>query len=637
LTLAGKSSFLCLTVEGLSLPGRDTDEALAVTRSPQPLRSLFVNSRAMHVAPSTVMTLLGVLGLLVTGLATLLWWTRRSYPGFGRWATAGPLAALSLFLLRLRPNVPDWVSMVGANAVLVFASVLYVEGARQLRGRPPRSGLVHAGGVLTVASYAFFFYVVRSANGRAAVMSAFMGVVLLLAAITLLRPIHAARSFGLWLTAGLFALCGAIHLVRAMYCSLGPPLTGLFLSGVQGALDFGTAVPMSLFPIGFLLLADERVLSDLIVAKERVWRADAEVARQREAEAVLRESERQFRTMANAAPVLIWMSGPDQLCTFFNQGWLEFTGRSLESELGNGWAQGVHPKDLAGSLESYATAFHKREPFRMEYRLRRHDGEYRWIFVRGVPRFNVDDSFAGYVGSAFDITERKFAEEALSTLSQRLIGAHEEERTRLARELHDDIAQRLTVLTWRLGGLKPGLPALSTVDLGNVIGETCQQITDICHDIQALSHRLNGSKVELLGIEGAAAGLCQELSDLKGLAIAFHSENIPRELPQELSLCLFRVLQEALQNAIKHSGSRHVHVSLTGGVNEIELIVRDSGIGFAPEHAIKGRGLGLSSMKERLKLVNGHLFVDSKPGHGTAIQARVPPTLNIRSAEAAGG
>jgi hypothetical protein len=273
LTRACKSSFLCLTVEGLSLQARPQLFFAVTTRNHNVFESQFAHNRAMHVHTSTVMTLLGVLGLLLTGLATLLWWTRRSYPGFGRWATAGPLAALSLFLMSLRPNAPDWVSMVGANAVLAFASVLYVEGARQLRGRPPRSALVHAGSVLAVVSNAFFVYVVRSANARAAVMSAFMGGVLLLAAITLLRRIRAARSFGLWLTAGLFALCGVTHLVRAVYCSLGPPITGLFLSGVQGALDFGTAVPMSLFPIGFLLLADERVLSDLIVAKERVWRA----------------------------------------------------------------------------------------------------------------------------------------------------------------------------------------------------------------------------------------------------------------------------------------------------------------------------------------------------------------------------
>jgi signal transduction histidine kinase len=106
--------------------------------------------------------------------------------------------------------------------------------------------------------------------------------------------------------------------------------------------------------------------------------------------------------------------------------------------------------------------------------------------------------------------------------------------------------------------------------------------------------------------------------------IDFHSENIPKELPREISLCLFRVLQEALQNAIKHSGSRQFQVSLTGGVNEIELTVHDWGIGFEPEEAIKGRGLGLTSMKERLRVVDGELSIDSQFQRGTTIHARVP-------------
>jgi signal transduction histidine kinase len=122
------------------------------------------------------------------------------------------------------------------------------------------------------------------------------------------------------------------------------------------------------------------------------------------------------------------------------------------------------------------------------------------------------------------------------------------------------------------------------------------------------------------------------LQDRQGVEIEFHSEHIPKELPREISLCLFRVLQEALQNATKHSGTQQFQVSLRGGVNEIELRVHDSGIGFAPEEAIKGRGLGLTSMQERLKLVDGQLSIDSKPQHGTTVQARVPLHPKAKSA-----
>jgi len=337
---------------------------------------------------------------------------------------------------------------------------------------------------------------------------------------------------------------------------------------------------------------------------------------------VVRESEERFRLVANTAPVMIWTAGTDRLCSYVNQPWLDFTGRPLEAELGNGWAEGVHNEDLKHCLETYSLAFDQRQSFAMEYRLRRNDGEYRWILDTGVPRFNSNGSFAGYIGSCLDFTERKLAEDAVASVGRRLIEAHEEERTWIARELHDDIVQRVALVTIELERCNSQNADATGMD--DRIRQARQHLCDLGGEIQALSHRLHSSKLEYLGLVTAAKSYCRELSDQRKVRIEFKHSEIPAAVPKEISLCLFRVLQAALQNAVRHSGAQDFTVELYGNQDGIRLIVSDSGIGFDWRHAINGRGIGLISMRERLRLVNGELSIQSEPGRGTTVLARVP-------------
>src|SRR5258708_2448421 len=400
---------------------------------------------------------------------------------------------------------------------------------------------------------------------------------------------------------------------------------------VMGPLDalFGLRTNGEEFPI-------EASISQVSTGEGKLFTVIIrDVTLRNKAEAAVRESEESFRLVANTAPVMIWMSGLDKLCNYCNRPWLEFTGRSLEAELGNGWADGVHPDDRGRCWNTYTTAFDRHESFEMEYRFRRHDGEYRWIIDFGVPRFNQDGSFAGYIGSCLDVTEHKLAEEALSSVSRRLIEAHEEERTWLARELHDDINQRIALLAVQLEQWAP-YSTNSGAEFTDHMRHVRQDLSELGNDIQALSHRLHSSKLEFFGIAAAANSFCKELSEQQQAEIEFSHAGIPSNLPKEISLCLFRVLQEALQNAVKHSGTRHFRVELRGTSREIQLTVRDSGVGFDPQDAMDRRGIGLVSMRERLNLVGGEFSINSKPGGGTTIRARVPLMVEAHRAAAAG-
>src|SRR5215469_6107251 len=283
----------------------------------------------------------------------------------------------------------------------------------------------------------------------------------------------------------------------------------------------------------------------------------------------------------------------------------------------------VYSDDRAGLIELVDRSLKTGQSSKGEWRVVWPDGSVHWIAGQWQVFMDEPGEPLRMIGVNIDVTERKHAEETLSSVSRRLIEAHEEERTWIARELHDDINQRIALLAVNLQSLKQDRAASET-ERSRRMGEACELISDLGNEIQALSHRLHSSKLEYLGLVAASEGFCRELSGQQNVEIDFHSQDIPKGLPQEIALSLFRVLQEALQNAVKHSGVRQFEVLLKAASNEIQLSVRDSGVGFDPEKAMNQHGLGLTSMKERLKLVEGKVSIDSKLQSGTTVYARVP-------------
>ena len=297
----------------------------------------------------------------------------------------------------------------------------------------------------------------------------------------------------------------------------------------------------------------------------------------------------------------------------------------------------VHPDDRKRFLAAISELTPDNAVCHCIYRLLAPGGAIIWLENNGRAYFNEQSRMVRMIGMVADISEQKLTQEALSAVSRKLIDAQEKERMRIAGELHDDINQRIALLAVNLQLLGQEPPA-SAVELRRRINKEREIVSELGRDIEALSHRLHSSKLKYLGLATAAASFCKEISDHQKVRIDFHSDGITKDLPQEISLCLFRVMQEALQNGIKHSGARDFEVLLiSSDRNSIQLTVRDFGAGFDLDQAMKSRGVGLSSMQERVKLVGGDFSIESRLQHGTTIQVRVPLSPRAKSDGAGAG
>jgi PAS domain S-box-containing protein len=374
-----------------------------------------------------------------------------------------------------------------------------------------------------------------------------------------------------------------------------------------------------------LTISPVRDSSGRVIGASKVAR---DITEQKRAEQALRESEQRFRVMTDASPVLVWMSGTDKLCYYFNKGWLDFTGRTLEQESGNGWTENVHPDDHDRCLQIYVSNFDARRPFETEYRMRHHTGEYRWITNRGVPRFAPDGTFEGYVGACLDIHDQKEAAQRVRIADDmtRLMRAQDEERRHVARELHDSAGQTLTVLGMSLAQLvrRAEVAAPELALEGKAIETIVQQLH---REIRTTSYLLHPPLLDESGLASALAWYVEGLVARSPLDIKLEIAGDLGRLPSDIELAIFRVVQECLTNIYRHSSSKTALIKIGREAENVRAEVRDQGKGILPERMLEiqshGSGVGIRGIRERIRLFHGEMKIESNAS-GTSVIVSIP-------------
>lgn len=381
----------------------------------------------------------------------------------------------------------------------------------------------------------------------------------------------------------------------------------------------------AIWPDGSLhwIAARWQVLMDESGEPARVIGVNIDVTERKLAEEAVRRSEEKFRNVFREAGVGMVIVSPEGRFLAANHTFCDCLGYT-ETELLEKTVESItFPEDWPPFSIRLGEALREGRGFQWAQKRCLHkSGQIVYTETSASLIRTRDGSPEYFVAEVLDVTSRKEAEKALSAMTRKLIEAQEQERARIARELHDDVTQQLALLAMELDQWDQSTS--HDADFREHIRHAKRRISEIGEDVQELSHQLHSSKLEYLGLAAAAKGLSKEISRNNRVRVDFTEVGVPRTLPNEVSLALFRILQEALHNAVEHSEAKDVDVRLWEESNELHLTVKDLGKGFDPLSAMQGAGLGLTSMRERARLVNGNIAIESKPMQGTTIHVRVP-------------
>jgi len=428
--------------------------------------------------------------------------------------------------------------------------------------------------------------------------------------------------------AGAFLLLGVIHSVFVggwrtglASAALSTVFSAIFLSAPDQVFHYTSQDARSLLGIGLACFGCVFLIEQM--RRRQTHAVELEALEHRTA-AIRDESEQLFRRMADVAPVLLWMADSGGKRYFFNRRWQDLLADSRSPD--EVWRHSLHPDDQSNILNRYTGAVNSGEHFDFEYRILGINGEWHWIQDSGAPRVTEAGEYVGYIGVCVDRTERKRVESALHQLSGRLLELQDDERRRISRELHDTTAQNLAVLSMNLCAVKESAKMLNS-KTHQAIDESLELTEQCSQEIRTLSYLLHPPLLDELGLASALRGYTTGYTRRTGITVDVKMDDIGR-LPLELETTLFRILQEALTNVHRHSGSTQAEIRIVRDPKEVRMTISDAGRGV-PSNALEmiegggNVGVGIAGMRERAHQLGGQIKIGSSE-RGTTVTAILP-------------